>query len=107
MTALGSRHVSVGGRAQARRSTTDRAGHARGPGGRSRAWRADRAAAGHDGGADPARPRAARAAENTITSIAKLLGVSRTTLYKYVPELAAGRNSLVPGDAPAPLPSPR
>ncbi|MGW6753118.1 recombinase family protein [Streptomyces sp. NPDC055006] len=34
--------------------------------------------------------------ENTITSIAKLLGVSRTTLYKYVPELAAGRDSLVP-----------
>ncbi|MFD7442696.1 helix-turn-helix domain-containing protein [Streptomyces sp. NPDC059909] len=28
------------------------------------------------------------------TSIAKLLGVSRTTLYKYVPELAAGRDSL-------------
>lgn len=37
--------------------------------------------------------------ENTITSIAKLLGVSRTTVYKYVPELAAGRDSLV---APAP-----
>ncbi|WP_308406548.1 helix-turn-helix domain-containing protein [Streptomyces sp. AC555_RSS877] len=34
--------------------------------------------------------------ENTITSIAKLLGVSRTTLYKYVPELATGRDSLVP-----------
>ncbi|MFJ8955247.1 recombinase family protein [Streptomyces sp. NPDC102384] len=29
--------------------------------------------------------------ENTIASIAKLLGVSRTTIYKYVPELAAGR----------------
>ncbi|MFB7999945.1 helix-turn-helix domain-containing protein [Streptomyces sp. NPDC056002] len=29
--------------------------------------------------------------ENTITSIAKLLDVSRTTLYKYVPKLAAGR----------------
>ncbi|MFF1748158.1 helix-turn-helix domain-containing protein [Streptomyces mirabilis] len=45
--------------------------------------------------------------ENTITSIAKLLGVSRTTLYKYVPELTAGRGSLV---APAPgagLPAPR
>jgi DNA invertase Pin-like site-specific DNA recombinase len=39
--------------------------------------------------------------ENTITSIAKLLGVSRTTLYKYVPELAAGRDSLVSGGAPA------
>ncbi|WP_331733358.1 helix-turn-helix domain-containing protein (plasmid) [Streptomyces sp. NBC_00080] len=33
--------------------------------------------------------------ENTITSIAKLLGVSRTTVYKYVPELMAGRDSLV------------
>ncbi|MDQ8706096.1 hypothetical protein RCO28_27020 [Streptomyces sp. LHD-70] len=28
-----------------------------------------------------------------MTSIANLLGVSRTTLYKYVPELAAGRDS--------------
>ncbi|WP_406729628.1 helix-turn-helix domain-containing protein [Streptomyces sp. GD-15H] len=45
--------------------------------------------------------------ENTITSIARLLGVSRTTLYKYVPELAAGRDSLVTGDAPAALPAPR
>jgi transposase-like protein len=35
--------------------------------------------------------------ENTVTSIAKLLGVSRTTLYKYVPQLAAGRDSLVAG----------
>ncbi|MFE2486083.1 recombinase family protein [Streptomyces mirabilis] len=31
----------------------------------------------------------------TISSIAKLLGVSRMTIYKYVPELAAGRASLV------------
>ncbi|WP_078965890.1 recombinase family protein [Streptomyces aureocirculatus] len=44
--------------------------------------------------------------ENSISSIAKLLGVSRNTIYKYVPELAAGRDSLVAGDAPA-LPSPR
>jgi DNA invertase Pin-like site-specific DNA recombinase len=43
--------------------------------------------------------------ENTITSIAKLLGVSRTTIYKYVPELAAGRDSLVPGSRAA-LPEP-
>ncbi|MFD5493398.1 helix-turn-helix domain-containing protein [Streptomyces sp. NPDC127091] len=28
--------------------------------------------------------------EASISSIAKLLGVSRTTLYKYVPELKAG-----------------
>lgn len=32
--------------------------------------------------------------EASITSIARLLGVSRTTLYKYVPELRAGRASL-------------
>lgn len=44
--------------------------------------------------------------ENTVTSIAKLLGVSRTTLYKYVPEFAAGRDSLIAGDGPA-LPTPR
>ncbi|MFE9115707.1 recombinase family protein [Streptomyces collinus] len=45
--------------------------------------------------------------ENTITSIAKLLGVSRTTLYKYVPELVAGRTSLVAdGSSPA-LPQPQ
>lgn len=44
--------------------------------------------------------------ENTITSIAKLLGVSRTTPYKYKPQLAAGRDSLVTGDAPAALPAP-
>ncbi|MEU0787582.1 recombinase family protein [Streptomyces sp. NPDC006173] len=31
----------------------------------------------------------------SITSIAKLLGVSRMTIYKYVPELSAGRASLV------------
>lgn len=41
--------------------------------------------------------------DNTITSIAKLLGVSRTALYKYVPELAAGRDSLAPGAAGATL----
>jgi DNA invertase Pin-like site-specific DNA recombinase len=28
--------------------------------------------------------------ENTVTSIAKLLGVSRNTIYKYVPELKGG-----------------
>ncbi|MET9909659.1 recombinase family protein [Streptomyces sp. NPDC006476] len=33
--------------------------------------------------------------EASITSIAKLLGVSRMTIYKYVPELSAGRASLV------------
>ncbi|WP_405673302.1 recombinase family protein [Streptomyces sp. NBC_01530] len=33
--------------------------------------------------------------EASISSIAKLLGVSRMTIYKYVPELAAGRASLI------------
>ncbi|MFD8007176.1 helix-turn-helix domain-containing protein [Streptomyces mirabilis] len=32
--------------------------------------------------------------ENTVTSIAKLLGVSRDTIYKYVPELKGGRAML-------------
>ncbi|WP_432071249.1 recombinase family protein [Streptomyces sp. AA1529] len=45
--------------------------------------------------------------ENTITSIAKLLGVSRTTIYKYVPELSVGRVALVPGATRAELPAPR
>lgn len=36
--------------------------------------------------------------EASISSIAKLLGVSRTTIYKYVPELAAGRASLISTD---------
>lgn len=37
--------------------------------------------------------------EASITSIARLLGVSRTTLYKYVPELRAGRASLAVTDS--------
>ncbi|WP_051790757.1 recombinase family protein [Streptomyces sp. NRRL S-1022] len=45
--------------------------------------------------------------ENSITSIAKLLGVSRTTIYKYVPELRGGRNSLVSSAPPTTLPAPR
>lgn len=36
--------------------------------------------------------------EASISSIAKLLGVSRTTLYKYVPELRAGHRPGVSGD---------
>lgn len=44
--------------------------------------------------------------ENTVSSIARLLGVSRNTLYKYVPELAAGRGALIEGDGPE-LPAPR
>jgi DNA invertase Pin-like site-specific DNA recombinase len=45
--------------------------------------------------------------DNTITSIAKLLGVSRTTLYKYVPELRIGRDALVSEDRGPALPGPR
>ena len=29
--------------------------------------------------------------DNTVSSIARLLGVSRATIYKYVPEVTAGR----------------
>ncbi|MEV4179260.1 helix-turn-helix domain-containing protein [Nonomuraea sp. NPDC049709] len=29
--------------------------------------------------------------ENTVSSIARLLGVGRSMIYKYVPELASGR----------------
>lgn len=41
--------------------------------------------------------------ENTISSIAELLGVSRTTIYKHVPELAGGRGALTTAAAPAAL----
>ncbi|MEU1778089.1 recombinase family protein [Streptomyces abikoensis] len=45
--------------------------------------------------------------EATVTSIAKLLGISRTTLYKYVPELKAGHRPSIPA-LPAPqLEAPR
>ncbi len=50
--------------------------------------------------------------DNSVASIARLLGVSRSTLYKYVPELAGGRRpAMAVVDAaqarPAPaLPSP-
>ncbi|WP_331718527.1 recombinase family protein [Streptomyces virginiae] len=37
--------------------------------------------------------------EATITSIAKLIGVSRTTLYKYVPELGAGGRPVIGAQA--------
>jgi DNA invertase Pin-like site-specific DNA recombinase len=32
--------------------------------------------------------------DNTVSSIARLLGVSRSTIYKYVPELAGGSSAL-------------
>ncbi|WP_240499312.1 recombinase family protein [Streptomyces prasinus] len=44
--------------------------------------------------------------ENTVTSIAGLLGVSRNTFYKYVPEPKGGRATLgAPNSTPA-LPRP-
>ena len=40
--------------------------------------------------------------ENTVSSIAKLLGVSRSTIYKYVPELVDRGQALNPAsDLPA------
>ncbi|MFJ4843220.1 recombinase family protein [Streptomyces sp. NPDC088746] len=43
---------------------------------------------------------------NTVTSIAKLLGVSRNTIYNYVPELKGGRVALAEATAAAELPRP-
>ena len=43
---------------------------------------------------------------NTVTSIAKLLGVSRNTIYKYVPELKGGRAALVEAATAPELPAP-
>jgi len=38
--------------------------------------------------------------DSTVSSIARLLGVSRATIYKYVPEATAGRQAaaLPPGE---------
>jgi DNA invertase Pin-like site-specific DNA recombinase len=44
--------------------------------------------------------------ENTVTSIAKLLGVSRNTIYNYVPELKGGRLALADSTNTAELPRP-
>jgi predicted transcriptional regulator len=44
--------------------------------------------------------------ENTVTSIAKLLGVSRNTIYNYVPELKGGRLALAEATSAAELPRP-
>ena len=37
--------------------------------------------------------------DNTVSSIARLLGVSRATIYKYVPEVTTGHQAaaLLPG----------
>jgi DNA-binding MarR family transcriptional regulator len=32
--------------------------------------------------------------DNTVSSIARLLGVSRSTVYKHIPELASGTRHL-------------
>ncbi|WP_405876908.1 recombinase family protein [Streptomyces sp. NBC_01136] len=44
--------------------------------------------------------------ENTVSSIAKFLGVSRNTIYKYVPELKGGRLALAEPTGAATLPRP-
>ncbi|MFE9490633.1 helix-turn-helix domain-containing protein [Streptomyces sp. NPDC006641] len=44
--------------------------------------------------------------ENTVISIAKLLGVSRNTIYNYVPELKGGRLALAETTNTAELPRP-
>jgi DNA invertase Pin-like site-specific DNA recombinase len=44
--------------------------------------------------------------ENTVTSIAKLLGVSRNTIYNYVPELKGGRLALAESTNTVELPRP-
>ncbi|WP_107047443.1 Hin recombinase [Streptomyces sp. NRRL F-2664] len=44
--------------------------------------------------------------QNTVTSIAKLLGVSRNTINNYVPELKVSRIALAEATATAELPQP-
>ncbi|MFJ2203302.1 recombinase family protein [Streptomyces violaceusniger] len=44
--------------------------------------------------------------KNTVASIARLLGVSRNTIYKYVPELKGGRVALTEETVTAALPGP-
>ncbi|WP_405987993.1 recombinase family protein [Streptomyces sp. NBC_00986] len=44
--------------------------------------------------------------ERTVTSIAKLLGVSRNTIYNYVPELKGGRLALAEATSTPELPQP-
>ncbi|MCX5531047.1 recombinase family protein [Streptomyces sp. NBC_00006] len=43
---------------------------------------------------------------NTVTSIAKLLGASRNTIYNYVPELRGGRLTLAEATSTPELPQP-
>ncbi|MFF3918507.1 hypothetical protein ACFYZB_34560 [Streptomyces sp. NPDC001852] len=44
--------------------------------------------------------------ENTVTSIGRLLGVSRNTIYKYVPELKGNRVAITKTTMAAALPHP-
>ncbi|WP_371797424.1 helix-turn-helix domain-containing protein [Streptomyces sp. NBC_01718] len=44
--------------------------------------------------------------ENSVTSIAKFLGVSRNTVYNYVPELKGDRLALAEATNTAELPRP-
>jgi transposase-like protein len=39
----------------------------------------------------------------TVASIARLLNVSRSTLYKYIPELKSGRHLLPPARTGLPM----
>ncbi|WP_078662739.1 helix-turn-helix domain-containing protein [Streptomyces bicolor] len=43
---------------------------------------------------------------NTVSSIAKLLGVSRNTIYKYVPGLKGGHAALAEAEPALVLPGP-
>jgi predicted transcriptional regulator len=43
--------------------------------------------------------------KNTVASIANLLGVSRNTIYKYLPELKGGRTALTEADPAPALPA--
>ncbi|MEV0313679.1 helix-turn-helix domain-containing protein [Nonomuraea fuscirosea] len=42
---------------------------------------------------------------NTVSSIARLLGVSRSTIYKYVPELTTESRPALLENVPAALPA--
>lgn len=44
---------------------------------------------------------------NTVASIARLLGVSRSTVYKHVPELASGRAAIGAGQGVSSIASDR
>ncbi|MEU9121074.1 recombinase family protein [Streptomyces sp. NPDC048506] len=72
---------------------------------RARGARLDRPPAMTDVQVRHARDLLARP-KNTVTSIAKLPGVSRNTIYNYVPELKGGRLTLAQTANTAELPRP-